>query len=243
MDGIGFIATLHATTLDDQGQRPILLKPTKTRNRRVSSNSIPERARSLVGKGKNILSFNLPSPEASSRSRRSGASSTASRSDQGDEARPSTTESNGASFFSARTSCAQREEQAKQEALDSDSSDSHGSFRTPPPMSRPSAHLVTQVWSHPHFDPNWISTFIDNSYLFPIDSPSKAQSNDEKSSGDRETRPSSPSIVAPTLVFSSEIHRAIPLTDSRSSCPPHETRLPQLRQGQALEAQPTPATT
>ncbi|GAC97229.1 plasma membrane calcium-transporting ATPase 4 [Pseudozyma hubeiensis SY62] len=222
----------------------MLLKPTKNRNRRVSSNSIPERARSLVSKGKNILSFNLPSPEASSRRRRSGASSTGSRSDQGDEARPSTTESNGASFFSAQTSCAQKEEQAsKQEGPDPDSSDMYGSIRTPPPMFRPSAHLVTKVWSESHFDPNWISTFIDNSYLFPIDSPCKGRTYDEKDSAHGETRLSSPSIVAPTLIFPSEIHRVIPLAESKSSCPRLGTRSPQLRHSQASDAQPTAATT
>lgn len=215
MDGIGFIATLHATTLDDQGLRPVLLKPIKRDARRVSASSITQRAKSLVSKSKSIFAVRNPSSAASSSRTRSVVSSLASRSDHGHAhgSAQSVVESHSSYVATSIPVWAPSDDPPRTH----DKSPSYSPtafilFSAPPPMFKPSQNLRTEVWFDPHFDPSWISTFVDNNYMFPPASSPHSQSSYDTECGfcylDNDAHPDSSTLHSHSSSSASTIQKS-----------------------------------
>ncbi|KIS71134.1 uncharacterized protein UMAG_12124 [Mycosarcoma maydis] len=169
MDGIGFIAGLHAATLDDQGYRSVLLKPNKRQSLRTPGSSISEKTRSIVSKGKSLFSLASPASSMSfSTSTKSVASSLASCSEQGHRTSHSATDNIQSSFVAEHASWTKAEQHTlHHDDLAPESSIPLMLFSAPRPMFQLSGQLCKRIRLDPHFDPSWISTFVDNSYLFP----------------------------------------------------------------------------
>ncbi|SJX61123.1 uncharacterized protein SRS1_12345 [Sporisorium reilianum f. sp. reilianum] len=146
MNGLGFIATLHATTLDDSGPQPILrLKPVKKPTRRPSTGSTFDRARHLVSRSKGLFSASSSTLIAAGRT---SVSSTSFRS--------VSSKSSASSPSSSRLPSEDR--RRERSPLPSPlSSVSFADAHTP---------VVVRIEAAPRFEEEWFAQFVDKEYTF-----------------------------------------------------------------------------
>ncbi|CDU24608.1 uncharacterized protein SPSC_04109 [Sporisorium scitamineum] len=151
MDGLGFIATLHATTLEDRSLQPMLLKTVKKPPHRVSNASTFDKAKSFVSKSKTLFST-------------SSSTSTAARTSFS-SFRSTSSKSTKTSFASSRLPS---QEQARAEKSSLPSPLSSVSFAEIASHVRPGILLC--VDAVPRFDGEWYHHFVDKEYTFTHDS-------------------------------------------------------------------------
>ena len=247
MDGIGFIATLHATTLDQQGSTPVLLKPVRRQNRSSSSGSISGRAKSLVNRS---MSFFSTSSSSSTVTRTSISTSSPRSSEQGHEGfhkrSPSMLDSRS---LLARSSSSRLPSEESPRSPNQPNSPSLNNGRktrgSVKHLTAPSSRLKDRYRCSSEsrldtpLDPTWISRLVDNGYISPpeslpptpprcdidIDSdiePSRASSmlDRELETIDLDDSPRSPRpTLAPLLSLSIAEQLAISLDDQESHKP------------------------
>lgn len=186
MDGIGFIANLHATTLDPQGSTSLLLRPVRSQSRVSSDGSISGKAKSFVSRSRSFFSASSSSSVAT---RTSISSSLRTISDHGHEGyhKRSSMYENRSLFNSSASSRLPSEEQPRSPKYSVPSSSSNvrrmGDSTTHSTESKHQSDGSTEPNFDAQLDATWISTLVDNGYItppqsLPLDLPRLSQDTD-----------------------------------------------------------------
>lgn len=195
MDGLGFIANLHATTLDQQGSTPRLGNLVRKQTRRSSSGSLSDKAKSLLVRSRTFLST---SSHSSILSRVSTSSFSPRTSEQGCE------EGSVASFdlpsaFATSTSSTHSGEDPPRSPYPHSSpcpQVTKGPVDTASPLlprrniAKGSSWGLHKTLSSPRFDPTWISTLVDNGYNSPHEPSPPGLGDETLTEGSEDVKPS-----------------------------------------------------
>lgn len=183
MDGVGFIASLHATTLDSHGSELELLKPVRRQSRRSSRESISDKAKNLVNKSKSFFSI---SSSSSTGTRTSQLAPSPRSSDHGHAGCDKELHSllDGHSIFASPPSSRLPSEDRSWKFGQSTPSPSSPMRKKLGSASRDCKHLAmdetiarihsrcsTVLACHAQPDATWISILVDSGYISPPSSP------------------------------------------------------------------------
>lgn len=162
MEGFGFVASLHAATLDPRGSNTLLLKPTKRQSRSSSSGSISGKAKCFINRSRSFLSTGSSS-SSSSGTRTSLSLSSFKGTEHGHRKRPNSTWLDGQSVFTSSTSSRIASGDYKRSSQTSRTSFQHSN----------SHHIQSPQWHREESRPStqleetWISNLVDNGYVSP----------------------------------------------------------------------------
>ncbi|SPO21839.1 uncharacterized protein UTRI_01332_B [Ustilago trichophora] len=170
MDGIGFIANLHATTLDPQASTSLLLKPVRSQCRASSNGSISGKAKSFVSRSRSFFSASSSSSVATRTSISSSSRTISDHGHGGYHKRSSMYESH--SLFNSSSSSRLPSEEQPRSPNHSDPSSSSNVRRMEDSVSHSTASKhqsggSTESNFDAQLDATWISTLVDNGYISP----------------------------------------------------------------------------
>lgn len=212
MDGLSFIATLHATTLDTRPSAPLTLRPV---GRHTRTGSISLKAKDLVKRSRSLFSSSSSSTSAP----RTSVSSWTSRSEQEHAMGREKVQSSWIS---------QGEQECTTDRTQENLNEAQTSFRrtasvdlargpASSPVERTASERRSETKSQksgnaPQLEPSWISALVENGYIFP---PRSSLHPDMDRSSDVDVAPSRASSIlvhdldssadAPKLHFTSSL--------------------------------------
>ncbi|SPO22654.1 uncharacterized protein UTRI_01332 [Ustilago trichophora] len=170
MDGIGFIANLHATTLDPQGSTSLLLKPVQSQSRVSSNGSISGKAKNLISRSRSFFSASSSSSVATRTSISSSSRTISDHGHEGYHARSSMYESRSLTNSSASSRLPSEEQPRSPKYSVPSPSSNVRRMGNPTIRSTKSKHQSggsTESNFDAQLDATWLSTLVDNGYITP----------------------------------------------------------------------------